>query len=433
MSGTYIGVDVGTTRVKAVAVDERGQVCGEAERPTPWRHGADGGVDVDPVELADVAIAVAAEAGDGGPAAGVGVTGMAETGVLVDGRDRPLAPAIAWHDPRGDVDTIAGHLGGDLFRRTTGLPLTALPSLAKLLWLRRHHPDTARAVRFHSVGEWVVRRLGGAPVTELSLASRTGLLELATAREWSAATDLLGLRRLLTEPVVAGTPAGRAGGEHTPPALRGATLTVAGHDHQVAAYAVGAAVDGALFNSLGTAEALVRTVRPPLTPEQVADLTGARMSVGWGVVAGHLCVLAGLKTGLALGRLAVRLGATTTEDRIALAGDAVWRSAVDAHVADAGRLLAAIEAVAGPHREVVVGGGWLRDPALRAAKARQFPGMRASHLAEPGACGAALLAGARRSGFCGGEAGHSGTAGARRSGFCGGEAGHSGTPGVGQP
>src|SRR5581483_9409705 len=241
-------------------VDELGQVLGEGERRTPWRHGAGGAVDIDPIELADLAIAVAAEAVGTTVARGVGVTGMAETGVLTDEHDRPLAPAIAWHDQRGDVDTIARRLGADAFRRTTGLPLTPLPSLTKLLWLRRHVPDSRRAVRFFSVGEWVVRRLGGAPVAELSLASRTGLLELATGREWGAALDLLGVRRLLPDLVVAGTPAGRASGEHTPPELRGATLTVAGHDHQVAAYAVGAAVDGALFDSLGTAEAFVRTV-----------------------------------------------------------------------------------------------------------------------------------------------------------------------------
>jgi len=396
MTGSFVGVDVGTTRIKAVAVDELGQVLGEGERRTPWRHGAGGAVDIDPIELADLAIAVAAEAVGTTVARGVGVTGMAETGVLTDEHDRPLAPAIAWHDQRGDVDTIARRLGADAFRRTTGLPLTPLPSLTKLLWLRRHVPDSRRAVRFFSVGEWVVRRLGGAPVAELSLASRTGLLELATGREWGAALDLLGVRRLLPDLVVAGTPAGRASGEHTPPELRGATLTVAGHDHQVAAYAVGAAVDGALFDSLGTAEAFVRTVRPPLPPEHVDALTAAGMAVGWGVPAGHLCVLAGMKTGLVLDRLAVTLGATTKEARAALSGNPVWREAVDALVVDAGKVLGTIEAVAGPHREVVVGGGWLRNPALHAAKRRQFPDMRATHLAEPGAYGAALLAGARR-------------------------------------
>jgi sugar (pentulose or hexulose) kinase len=352
---------------------------------------------------------------------------MAETGVLVDGRDRPLAPAIAWHDPRGDVGTIARELGAEAFERTTGLPLTALPSLAKLLWLRRNNPDTKGAVRFYSIGEWIVRRFGGEPVAELSLASRTGLVELDRARPWDAAFGLLDWPTLLPEPVVAGTPAGRAAGDDLPAALRGAVLTVAGHDHQVAAYGVGAATDADLFDSLGTAEALVRTVRPPLAPHEIGALAGQGMSVGWGVVADHLCILAGLPTGLILDRIAAMLGATTSAARRALGEQALaapehhptlrlvnprdgqfgivgitdgvtpgllWRTAVDAMTAEAARVLDRIEALAGPYREVVVAGGWLHNPALLAAKRRQYPAMRTTSIAEPGAYGAALLAAA---------------------------------------
>ena len=424
MSGLLVGIDVGTARVKAVAVDPRGQVCGESERATPWRCSR-GRAEVDPVALVGLARTVATEAAGERGALAIGVTGMAETGVLVDGHDRPLAPAIAWHDPRGDVETIARELGEETFERSTGLPLTVLPSLAKLLWLRRKHPETAAASRFYSVGEWIVRRFGGDPVAELSLASRTGLLELSSARPWGEAFALLGSPPLLPEPLVAGTAAGRAGGDELPETLRGATLTVAGHDHQVAAYGVGAATDDALFDSLGTAEALVRTVRPPVSPQQIGALTGQGMSVGWGVGAGRLCVLAGLWTGLTLHRIAELLGATTGAQRRALGEQAraapashptlrltshrdghlsiggitdgitpaiVWRAAVEAMVAESGRLLDRIDALVGPHREVVVGGGWLHNPALLDAKRRQHPGMRTTTVAEPGAYGAALLA-----------------------------------------
>lgn len=426
MSGLLVGIDMGTTRVKAVAVDLRGEVCGESERATPWRRAGDR-AEVDPMALAQAAQTVAAEVACDRRVVGIGVTGMAETGVLVDGRDHPLAPAIAWHDPRGDVDTIAHELGTETFERTTGLPLTALPSLAKLLWLRRNQPDTKDAVRFYSVGEWIVRRFGGEPVAELSLASRTGLLDLAGARPWDAAFGLLDWPPLLPDPVVAGTRAGHASGDDLPATLRGAALTVAGHDHQVAAYSVGAVRDGSLFDSLGTAEALVRTVRPPLAPHQVGALAGQGMSVGWGVVADHLCVLSGLPTGLTLSRIAAMLGATTSADRRAVAEQALavaghhptlrlvdardgqfgiagisdgvtpgllWRTAVDAMVAETERRLERIAALTGPYREVVVAGGWLHDPALLAAKRRQYPAMRTTAIAEPGAYGAALLAAA---------------------------------------
>lgn len=434
-----VGVDVGTTRVKAVAVDLRGSVRGEAAEPTPWRR--DGGhAEVDPITLVRHVQRVAARAagsvpehtgttpgGQTGTVLGIGVTGMAETGVLVDGRDRPLAPAIAWHDQRGDAATIARELGTETFQTTTGLPLTVLPTLAKLLWLRHSYPETRRAVRFYSVAEWVVRRLGGAPVTELSLASRTGLFDIERARPWDAALDLLDRPRLLGEAVVAGTPAGRVTATADVPAvLNDAVLTVAGHDHQVAAYGVGAAADGALFDSLGTAEALVRTVRPPLPRQRIAALAGQGISVGWGVVADHLCVLAGLPTGLTLNRIAGMLGAVTSAERRALGEQSLavpptrpvprlvdvhedgfgilditdgitpallWRAAVDALAEHAQRVLDRIDALTRPHSEVVVAGGWLHNAAVLAAKRRQYPAMRSTNVSEPGAYGAALLAG----------------------------------------
>lgn len=424
-SGVVVGVDIGTTRVKALAVDLTGAVRGEAERRTPWHHDGQR-VEADPVALSTLGLTVAAEVASTveGHVLGVGVTGMAETGVLVDAHDRPLAPAIAWHDARGDLETIDRQIGRAEFQATTGLPLSPLPSLGKLLWLRRHVSDTKSAARFYSVGEWVVRRLGGAAVAELSLASRTGLLDLARARPWDAAFGLLGCPPLLGEPVVAGTPVGTAHGPDVPAALQGAVLTVAGHDHQTASYGVGAATDGALFDSLGTAEGLVRTIRAPLPAERVGELAAQGMSVGWGVIADHLCVLAGLPTGLTLDRVAGMVGATSPAERHRLGEQAaeaaegvgpcltdlryekfgitgitdgitpagLWRSVVDDLAVRSAQTVAMMDAVAGRHSRVVVGGGWLHNPAVLAAKQRQYPDMRVTHLAEPGAYGAALLA-----------------------------------------
>ncbi len=425
-----VGIDLGTARVKALAVDRDGVVRATAERPTPWRH--DGSrADIDPMTFAQLAHSVASDAAtractEGRPlVVGIGVTGMAETGVLVDSRDRPLAPAIAWHDPRGDADTIARELGAETFQSTTGMPASALPSLSKLLWIRQHVREASGAVRFYSVAEWVVRRLGGDPVAELSLASRTGMFDVGRARPWDAAFSLLDSKPLLPEPVVAGTAAGTAHGPNVSSVLDGAILTVAGHDHQTAAYGVGAATDGALFDSLGTAEALVRTVRPPLAPAQIATLVDHGVSVGWGVMPGLWCLLGGLPTGLTLERIAEMVGAGSADARRVLGeeslrvpreGDAtrlvdltfegfaiagitdgvspagLWRAAVDSLVVEAERVLGSIDALAGPYREVVIGGGWLHNPAVLAAKRQQYGEMRVTDIAEPGAFGAALMA-----------------------------------------
>ena len=202
-------------------------------------------------------------------------------------------------------------------------------------------------------------------------------------------------------------------------------LTVAGHDHQTAAFALGTAVDGALFDSLGTAEALVRTVRAPLDEGSIDRMAQLNISTGWGVVPDHLCLLAGLPTGISLERVGAMVGAPTPAERIelgrrALAADRsltamrisatyhgltvhdvddeadpalVWRVAVEDLSERCRRILSAMSDEVGEHRSVVVAGGWLHNPLVRAVKAQQYGEFVDPRLPEPGASGAAQMAG----------------------------------------
>ncbi|MDP9285239.1 MAG: FGGY family carbohydrate kinase, partial [Actinomycetota bacterium] len=234
-----LGLDVGTTRVKAVAVGLEGAELADVSHATPWvKHERE--IEMDPQELANVIRAVVAEASGRAAAEGsgvrvrvlgIGVAGMGEAGVLVDRAGSPLNRIVGWHDPRGDVEAVEHAIGIDAFESAVGMPLNAQPSLAKIVWLQRENPELAGATRFLSVPEWAVVSLGGSPVSELSLASRTGLLDLGEAAPFAGAVMLLG-RNLLSEIVIAGTPAGQARHEALPAGVRGAVLTVAGHDHQ---------------------------------------------------------------------------------------------------------------------------------------------------------------------------------------------------------
>jgi len=427
-----LGLDVGTTRVKAVAVGLEGDELAHVDDATPWvRRGHE--IDMDPEELANVIRGVVAEASDspafdgsGVRVLGIGSAGMGEAGVLVDGAGRPLNRIVGWHDPRGDVDTVEHAIGIDAFQSAVGMPLDAQPSLAKLVWLQREHPELERATRFLSVPEWAVVSLGGRPVSELSLACRTGLLDLAEAAPFAGATTLLG-RNLLSEIVIAGTPAGLACHEALPAGVRGAVVTVAGHDHQVAALAVGAAQPNALFNSMGSAESLARCVDGGLDPVTTGRLVRRRLTVGWGVVRGRSAVLGGLRTGLVLEDLARLLGRHDPESRRALGeeallvapGDvpevvlspeggfrlvprllatgvspaAIWAGAVRELTAASESLLASMAAELGQAERVVIGGGWARNPAVLAEKRRRLGDLTVSRLREAGAVGAALLAG----------------------------------------
>jgi sugar (pentulose or hexulose) kinase len=431
-----MGVDVGTTRTKAVVQTSDGDQIASASLPTPWRQDC-AGTEMDPATLADIVREVAGRAGNDAVAAvaantgiaAIGVTGMGEAGVLTGVDGRPLAPVRAWYDQRGDVERVRSQVGDVAFRRAVGMPLNAQPSLPKILALQREYPQSVAAQRFWSVPEWAVRCLGGEPGSELSLASRTGLIDVVAGAPWGAATELVGAE--LVGPLTsAGTPAGVAvqavhgvDGE-VPHVLRGAVLTVAGHDHQTAAFAAGAVRDGVLFDSLGTAEALVRFTAARVSADDVEALAAQGITVGLTVVAGYHCMLAGLLVGLGLERVAVILGATTLQLRadlgaaalevdplpqtahLAIVGNALqirldgdltppqlWARAVHDLVGASDDGIAKLRAVFGDETAVIATGGWLANPAVLAVKRRQFPQATLSDLPEAGAAGAALLAG----------------------------------------
>jgi sugar (pentulose or hexulose) kinase len=358
------------------------------------------------------------------------VTGLAESGVLLDGAGRPAAPVIAWFDRRGgtELEQLAREAPGfaAAFEGTTGLPWSSQATLAKLLWLRASGHPAGPASTWLSVPEWIVFALGGDPVREPSLASRTGLIDQGTGQVWPQALAAAGLpARILPEERTAGSPAGYLRHDGVVSCAAGAVLTVAGHDHPVAAVGVGAGPDE-LFNSSGTADVLARSIPGTLTPAERQQVVTAGWSFGRHVLPDTSLLLAGVSGGLLLRRVLAVLGAESEPARSALdhaslgvgdlpaglsvSGDgrtqddvvlrvrdnaspaAIWTAAVRYTADQARLLLTAIEKVAGPHRRAVAAGGWTQMASVRGAKAAVIDALSFSPVVQPGATGAAMLA-----------------------------------------
>jgi len=455
----WLGVDVGTSSTKAVVYSDAGRPVGSGRAATPWYTGPHG-VEVDALALRESAFTAIGEAlrSSGGSVGGVGITSMGETGVLVDGHDTPLAPAIAWHDGRDDAEAeqLVRDVDPASFTRRTGKPPTNQYALTKHRWLAAHVPATRAAVRRFNVAEWVARGLGADEVSERSLASRTGWLDLAREAfdpellAWSGAAA-----SLMPPLVVAGQPIGTAG--H--PLLAGAVVTIAGHDHQAAAVGAGVAGAGDVLDSHGSAEAVLRTVSAGLAAEQVEALAAAGITTDLGVRVGNWSLLGGTQGGLVLRHTLDELGVVWADlpvlDAAALAADcdaeadsgragadtcragggasragagasrasggasragddggrtgprpatagggAKWRAVIEAETGAAAERIATMARIVGPHQRLVVTGGWCASAAVLAAKRRLFGPLVVADVAEAGTLGAATLA-ARAAGALG--------------------------------
>ena len=421
-----IGVDIGTSRLKAVATDLQLKILAEYAEPTPWRHQSNLS-DIDMLKLANTVIGVASKTADiaGGKVLAIGLTGFSETGVLIDADGTPLSMGLAWHDPRGLVEPILNELGDFEFRARAGALVNEIASITKTLWLNKNYPETRKAKHFLSTPEWVAYSLGAEPVNEFSLVSRTGFFDVAARQPWEEAISVVGGGKdFLARLVAAGQSVGLVNNS-APQNLRGAIITIAGHDHMVAAYHCGAVSEGSLFDSMGTAEALLQTFKDPITRDGVAELASANIGLSCSVLPEHFTLLGAMPTGLTLERVCSLLGITTQDEKIALgiaaqrpdtitssikvvndyhglsinnldddaSPAALFRAAVEHLIDDSATMISLMEKYTGKAKSITIAGGWIRNPAIAAAKTKQFGSYRVSDTAEAGATGAAEFAG----------------------------------------
>ncbi len=310
-----LGIDIGTTHVKARAYDEAGRLLADARRQTPTTRLPAGGAEYAADALEEAAFGAAREVVEGaGPPRAIGIASMAESGFLLGESGDALAPAIAWFDGRTapQADRWRRRMDArELFART-GLHVTPLFTACKLEWLRENSSHLfARAAGWLGMSEYLVFRMTGERTTDPSLAGRTMLYDVGAGRWDEELCDLAGVPLGLLPPVhesgtVLGGLTAQAARRLSAPA--GTPVVVAGHDHICGAFGAGATAPGEIVDSMGTAEALLLTLtEPPL------DATGHALGlpVGRHVLPGRYYVAATLpRSGGLVGQLKQLLGGT---------------------------------------------------------------------------------------------------------------------------
>ncbi|HYA81457.1 MAG TPA: glycerol kinase GlpK [Methylocystis sp.] len=191
---SYIGaIDQGTTSTRFIIFDEAGQPIASDQREHAQIMPQPGYVEHDALEIWRNTCAVVegalAKAGLGArDLSAVGVTNQRETTLLWDKTTgAPLHNAIVWMDARTDalVQRFAQEGGVDRLRAKTGLPLSTYFSALKLVWLFENIPGARERaaqgeILFGTIDSWLIWNLTGLHLTDVTNASRTQLLNLAT-------------------------------------------------------------------------------------------------------------------------------------------------------------------------------------------------------------------------------------------------------------
>jgi xylulokinase len=276
-----LGIDVGSTNLKAVLFDLQGRLIAKRETPTISDH-------PDPSHpewsvwqphqiwsgIAGCIKGVVAQAPDC-EIAGVSVTGMGMDGVPIDKEGKTLYPFINWHCPRTKPQHAwwVQNIGADEQFARGGNQLWVFNTALRLLWMREHEPAILdRTWKWLLIEDFVNYKLCGEVATDYTMASTTLLFDQRT-HTWN--DDFISRAKIdkgvLCTPMQAGTMLGKvhaAASEET--GLRiGTPVILGGHDFCCGCLPTGAFEPGVLLDVMGTWEMVVTALTAPVLTPQV--------------------------------------------------------------------------------------------------------------------------------------------------------------------
>ncbi len=257
----YIGLDLGTSGLKGILIDDTQTILAEATAPLTATRPAEGWSEQAPSDWITAAEAVLDQLSSAGlgRVRGIGLSGQMHGATLLDAADEVLRPCILWNDTRSHLE--AAELDDDpMFRRLTGNIVFPGFTAPKLMWVQRHEPAIwSKVAKVLLPKDYLRLWLTGDHVGEMSDAAGTAWLDTG-ARDWS--DELLvaiGLSRSHMPRLVEGSEvsgqlrdalAGRWG------LPKGVVIAGGGGDNAASGVGVGVVRAGEGFVSLGTSGVL---------------------------------------------------------------------------------------------------------------------------------------------------------------------------------
>ncbi len=202
-----LGLDLGTSSLKAVVTDEAGRVVGLGNAEYPIQTPAPGAAEQDPNDWWRAAVEATRQAltqAGPVPVVAVGFSGQMHGAVLLKGDGRPVRPAIIWADQRGAsvLADVEGRVGRDRLAQVCGTAPAAGFQVSTLVWLAAHEPAALRdAATVVLPKDYVRHRLTGVLETDETDASATGLFDVGARRWAEEVVETLGIDAALLPPV----------------------------------------------------------------------------------------------------------------------------------------------------------------------------------------------------------------------------------------
>ena len=287
--GLILAIDQGTTNTKALLVEATGEPVIRVSAPVSLVHSEQGFVEQDPILLWNSVLTVTDECVAHAKGAGVSIEAIAisnqrETAIAWNAvSGNPVCNAVSWQCGRAAAicDRLAPF--ATTFRATTGLPLAPLVSAGKWAWLLENDPSVQslawdEKLRLGTVDSWLIHRLteGAAHVTDLSNASRTGLLNLQ-GLAWDP-----NLLRTFGIPArampILKSSSGLFGICTVIPDLKGVPVLAAIGDSHAAMFGHGHYARGTVKATYGTGSSLMA-----LTPALLEDIPALARTIAWSI------------------------------------------------------------------------------------------------------------------------------------------------------
>jgi gluconokinase len=264
-----IGVDIGTTNIKAVAVNEAGIAYASAERRNETLSPQAGWSEQDPEVIWQHVHSVLSEViqDETLKIAGESIHGIVFSSAMhgflvVDAAGRPLSNIWLWSDLRADAVARDLRNAGTAIYQQTGVPIHPMSPLCKLLWLRQHQPDIFHAAhKFLGIKEFIWYRLTGKFESDLSCASASGFMNI-WKNEWDR--DVLALAGITADKLptlVPPTHRAKLSGQWLGPDSSAYTLIIGASDGALANLGSGATAPGHWAVTIGTSAA-IRCITP---------------------------------------------------------------------------------------------------------------------------------------------------------------------------